>query len=68
MTDGETYKFRLDNTPYDGYRGVDVYTNDEKVYSASSVFNNDEATTLSYLWTTSADTRIKAIRYKKVTE
>lgn len=66
VTDGETYKFRLDNTPYATSRGVDVYANDEKIYSDSSVFNYDVATTLSYVWTNSADTRIKAIRYKKV--
>ena len=69
LIEGETYKLRLDNTPYDindnSYKGIDVYVNDEKVYSNSNVCNNDTATTLSNIWTTSADTRIKTIRYKK---
>lgn len=69
LTDGETYKLKLDNTPYNidsnDYKEADVYINDEKVYY--NVINYDEATTLSYLWTNSADTRIKAIRYKKAT-
>lgn len=71
LTNGETYKLRLDNTSYDindnSYKGVEVYVNDEKVYYNSDTYNNDAATTLSNIWTTSIDTRIKAIRYKKAT-
>ena len=53
---------------YISSRLIDVYVNDEKVYHYINTYNNDEATTLSYLWTTSIDTRIKAIRYKKAIE
>lgn len=67
LTNGETYKLRLDTTPYDPSRSVDIYVNDS-VHSYSSTINSDAATTLSNIWTTSSDTRIKAIRYKKVTE
>lgn len=67
LTNGETYKLRLDTTPYDPSRSVDIYVNDI-VHSYSSTINPDAATTLSNIWTTSSDTRIKAIRYKKVTE
>lgn len=72
LTDGETYKLRLDNTAYDindnNYKGVDVYVNDELCYSSNETSNTDAATVSSNLWTTSANTRIKAIRYKKVVE
>ena len=68
---GETFKIRLDNTAYNEshvYKGVDVYMNDELCYSSGVTANTDAATVSSNLWTTSADTRIKAIRYKKVVE
>ena len=71
LNTGETYKLRLDNTTYNesiAYKGVDVYVNDDLLYSNNSASNTDTATTSSYLWTTSANTRIKAIRYKKVVE
>ena len=71
LNTGETYKLRLDNTAYNEpnvYKGVDTYVNDELIYSNSGASNIDTATTSSYLWTTSVDTRIKAIRYKKVVE
>lgn len=68
LTDGEIYKLRLDNTSYaTEYKGIDVYVNDEKVYYNGVTYNDDTATTLSNIWTTSIDTRIKAIRYKKAT-
>lgn len=68
---GETFKIRLNNTAYNEshvYKGVDVYVNDELCYSSGVTANTDAATVSSNIWTTSADTRIKAIRYKKVTE
>ena len=68
---GETFKIRLDNTAYNEskvYEGVDVYVNDELCYSSNKTSNTDAATVSSNIWTTSANTRIKAIRYKKVTE
>ena len=71
LNTGKTYKLRLDNTTYNepiAYKGVDVYVNDDLLYSNNSASNTDTATTSSYLWTTSANTRIKAIRYKKVVE
>ena len=71
LNTGETYKLRLDNTAYNEpnvYKGVDVYVNDNLLYSNSSASNTDTGTTSSYVWTTSANTRIKAIRYKKVVE
>ena len=71
LNTGETYKLRLDNTTYNepiAYKGVDVYVNDNLLHSDNNAFNADTATTSSYLWTTSANTRIKAIRYKKVVE
>lgn len=71
LNTGETYKLRLDNTAYNEYvvyKGVDIYVNDELVYSNSGASNTDAATVSSNVWTTSADSRIKAIRYKKVTE
>lgn len=70
LNNGKTYKLRLDNTAYNEskiYKGVDVYVNDELCYSNDNASATDTATVSSYLWTTSADTRIKAIRYKKVT-
>lgn len=71
LNTGKTYKLRLDNTAYNEshvYKGVDVYVNDELCYSSGVTANTDAATVSSNIWTTSADTRIKAIRYKKVTE
>lgn len=70
LTDGETYKLRLDNTAYisdtNTYKGIDVYVNDELSYTDSNKYNTDANTTLSNIWTTSLNSRIKAIRYKKV--
>ena len=64
-----TYKVKLDNTKYsDAFKGVDVYVNDELLISNASKYVGEKTSTNSYLWTNSADTRIKAIRYKKVTE
>ena len=71
LNTGETYKLRLDNTAYNEpevYKGVDAYVNDELIYSDSETFGTDTKTVSSNVWTTSADSRIKAIRYKKVTE
>lgn len=71
LNTGETYKLRLDNTAYnepEAYKGVDAYVNDELIYSNSETFGTDSKTVSSNVWTTSADSRIKAIRYKKVTE
>lgn len=71
LNTGETYKLRLDNTAYNEpgvYKGVDAYVNDELIYSNSETFGTDSKTVSSNVWTTSVDSRIKAIRYKKVTE
>lgn len=71
LNTGKTYKLRLDNTTYNesiAYKGVDVYVNDDLLYSNNSASNTDTETTSSYVWTTSANTRIKAIRYKKIVE
>ncbi|MDD6881771.1 MAG: Ig-like domain-containing protein [Firmicutes bacterium] len=71
LNTGETYKLRLDNTAYNEpgvYKGVDAYVNDELIYSDSETFGTDSKTVSSNVWTTSADSRIKAIRYKKITE
>ena len=71
LNTGKTYKLRLDNTAYNEskiYKGVDAYVNDELRYSNREATATDAATVSSNLWTNSADTRIKAIRYKKVVE
>ena len=63
------YKLRLDNTNYtsqDG-KGVDVYINDELILSTSIKVHGDTTNSVSYFWTNSPNTRLKAIRYKKVT-
>lgn len=62
------YKLRLDNTNYtsqDG-KGVDVYINDELILSTPIKVHGDTTNSVSYFWTNSPDTRLKAIRYKKV--
>lgn len=64
------YKIRMDNTNYtskDG-KGIDVYINDELVLSDATRIANDSSNNVSYFWTTSTGTRLKAIRYKKVVE
>lgn len=68
---GVIYKIKIDNTtrePHDkyGYKGADVYANDELLRETSTV--GDAATLSSYLWTNSAGTKIKAIRFKKVSD
>lgn len=69
LSTNTTYKVKLDNTKYsDSLRGVDAYVNGELLISDASKFVRDTSTLQSDLWTTSADTRIKAIRYKKVVE
>ena len=71
LSTGNIYKIKLDNTAYNElnvYKGVDVYVNDNLELGGASYFGQDSKTTLSNLWTNSADTRIKAIRYKKLTE
>ena len=71
LNTGETYKLRLDNTAYNEpyvHKGVDVYVNDELIYSNNETFGADSKTVSSNVWTMSADSRIKAIRYKKVVE
>ena len=58
----------MDNTNYtseDG-KGIDVYINDELVLSDATRRVSDTSNNVSYFWTTSIDTRLKAIRYKKV--
>ena len=62
------YKIRMDNTNYtsvDG-KGIEIYINDELVFNDSTKLSGDTSNNVSYLWTTSSNTRIKAIRYKKV--
>ena len=64
------YKIRMDNTNYtseDG-KGIDVYINDELVLSDSIKVATETSNNISYFWTTSSGTRLKAIRYKKVVE
>lgn len=61
------YTLRLDNTNYNDDRGIDIYINDELVLSKNTR-NADSTNNTSYLWTTSTYTRIKAIRYKKISE
>lgn len=69
LSTNTTYKIKLDNTKYsDAVKGVDVYVNDELLISNASKYVREDSTVQSDLWTTSADTRIKAIRYKKVAE
>lgn len=71
LSTGNIYKIKLDNTAYNElnvYKGVDVYINDNLELGGASYFGQDSKTTLSNLWTNSSDTRIKAIRYKKITE
>ena len=65
------YKIRMDNTNYTSEdskgKGIDVYINDELVLSDTTKVAGDTANNISYFWTTSSNTRLKAIRYKKVT-
>lgn len=69
LSTNTTYKIKLDNTKYsDAVKGVDVYVNDELLISNASKYVHEDSTVQSDLWTTSADTRIKAIRYKKAVE
>lgn len=71
LNTGETYKLRLDNTAYNEpyvYKGVNAYVNDELIYSNNETFGADSKTVSSNVWTMSVDSRIKAIRYKKVVE
>ena len=71
LVNGNAYKLRLDNTAYDEekvYTGVDVYVNDVLTFNDASVYSIDSTTASSSLWITHTDTRIKAIRYKKVSE
>ena len=64
------YKIRMDNTNYtsENGKGIDVYINDELVLSNSIKVASDTTNNISYFWTTSSNTRLKAIRYKKVVE
>lgn len=65
--ENQSYKIKLDNTAYDGsYKGIDVYVNDELMYSSADRYGTDASTVNSNIWTNSTYTRIKAIRYKKV--
>lgn len=61
-----TYKVRLANGASSDVRSLDVYINDESVFSSSNTTASEKDLTSSYLWTTSNAFKIKAIRYKKV--
>ena len=62
-----TYKVRLANGASSDVHSLDVYIDDESVFSSSNSVISEKNLTSSYLWTTSNAFKIKSIRYKKIT-